>query len=162
MCHTNCRKAKFSPILCQCSSQHVHFCQNTRLRSELTLSADRKSTFKHVFACTCFFFYLQETEECFEVSTDVKGYESSCKNISLRLPPMQQALCVCVSKTDPVAAVPSPYPATTPPPPPMLTASLCEVWFCCQYQKTACVHLDTQHTPVTAAHVEGTSCSPLF
>lgn len=97
-----------------------------------------------------FFFFPQETEECFEVSTDVKGYESSCKNITLRLPPMQQALCICVSKTDPVAAVPSPYPATTPPPPPRLTASLCEVQFCCQYQRTANVHLDTQHTPVTA------------
>lgn len=32
----------------------------------------------------------------------------------LRLPPMQQALCVCVSKTDPLANVPSRHPVTTP------------------------------------------------
>lgn len=45
---------------------------------------------------------------------EARGYGSSCKNMRLRLPPMQQALCVCVSKTDPVATIPSPYPVTTP------------------------------------------------
>lgn len=94
-------------------------CQD--LSQNCPLSAKRKyilSMFLHVRVF--FFFFFRGCEECFEASMDAKGYESSCKNISLKPPPMQQALCVCVSKTDPVAAIPSPYPATTPPPRPCI------------------------------------------
>lgn len=69
---------------------------------------------------------------------------------------MQQALCVCVSKTDPVAAIPSPYPATTPPPHPTHTATLCEVWLCCKCSSGQSAR------PSNCCHVAGPMCSPLF
>lgn len=50
-------------------------------------------------SCTCvFYFSYGGRGECFEASTDAKGSESSCKNSSLRLPPMQRAACLCVKE----------------------------------------------------------------
>lgn len=117
----------------------------------------------YMFFSFCWvFFPCRGCEECFEASADAKGYECSCKNIRPGLPPMQQALCVCVSKTDPAAAIPSPYPATTPPPHPTHTATLCEVWLCRRYQKGCKCSSGHSARPSNCCHVAGTMCSPLF
>lgn len=75
---------------------------------------------------------------------------------------MQWALCVCVLKADPVAVIPSPYPATTPPSNPTHKATLCEVWLCCRYQKGCKCSSGHSERPSNCCHVTGTMCSPLF
>lgn len=87
---------------------------------------------------------------------------SPAVKISGPVPPMQQALCVCVLKADPVAAIPSPYPATTPPPHPTHKATLCEVRLCCRYQKGCKCSCGHSARPSNCCHVTGTMCSPLL
>lgn len=69
----------------------------------------------HVFACKCFLFFPAElVKNAFKHLWTTKDMSPAVKISGPDCHPMQQALCVCVSKADPIAAIPSP--ANTPPP----------------------------------------------
>lgn len=144
MQHANCRKVEFIVSIIHITIMASFF---LACRFLPIYFIDFKWMFLFRFCMYIFFFPCRGCEECFEGSVDTKGHDPSCKNIRPGLPPMQQALCVCVSKADPIAAIPSPYPATTPPPHPTHTATLCEVGLCCRYKKRLQVFIWTLSLP---------------
>lgn len=127
------------------------------LGQNCTFSAKRKS-----ILCMYIFFSPAEFVKNALKHLRTPKDTSPAVKISGPVPPMQQALCVCVLKADPVAAIPSPYPATTPPPHPTHKATLCEVRLCCRYQKGCKCSCGHSARPSNCCHVTGTMCSPLL